>query len=437
MFGRLASILVLMLVFAGCGVPGGGSSTSSGTDNRFKPIDENAVVLWDRQTLETADLIGQIADEFNATRSELPIKVEHLGGYTDINRKVSVSIQARTLPSMAVGYESMTSEYASAGAVVPLDPFIADPEVGISEQDLSDFFPGMLETNVYPQLGGKMYSFPFTKSVLMMYFNKRVLRGAGLDEPPKTWDQFVDQCRRIKEKTGISAYAVDIDCSTLDGMIYSMGGELVVGTETQFDQPPAVQVFEMLATLVKEELAFRIQPGTYDDREEFARDRAAFFFRSSSHRPYTAALLAADPDAWGMAMIPQANPESPVTVLYGGNICIFRTTPEHERTAWEFVKFFTSADVSVRWALGSGYLPIRKSAAEHPDMRAFFDRWEYNRTAFDSLPYARPEPNLAGWQEVRTLVERAAAEVMNGLKSPRDAAQELKRQADAALDSAR
>jgi ABC-type glycerol-3-phosphate transport system substrate-binding protein len=437
MFGRMACFVVLMLLSAGCGVPGGGSSTSSGTDNTFKPVDENAVVLWDRQTLETADLIGQIADEFNASRTGLPVKVEHLGGYTDINRKVSVSIQARTLPSMAVGYESMTSEYARAGAVVPLDPFIADPAVGISEQDLSDFFPGMLETNVYPQLGGKMYSFPFTKSVLMMYFNKRVLRAAGFDEPPKTWDQFLDQCRRIKEKTGISAYAVDIDCSTLDGMIYSMGGDLVLGTETLFDRPPSVQVFEMLATLVKEELAFRIQPGTYDDREEFARDRAAFFFRSSSHRPYTAALLAADPDAWGMAMIPQANPESPVTVLYGGNICIFRTMPEHERTAWEFVKFFTSADVSVRWALGSGYLPIRKSAADHPDMRTFFDRWEYNRTAFDCLPYARPEPNLAGWQEVRTLVERAAAEVMNGLKTPGEAAQELKHRADAALVSAR
>ena len=440
MCGRTKSTTAMFLLAVslsiGCGVPGGGSNKESGAEPVFEPIDRNAAVFWDRQTLETAELITLIADEFNASWSGLPVKVEHLGGYADINRKVSVSIQAGTLPAMAVGYESMTSEYVSAGAVVPLDSYISDPEIGLSKEDLDDFFPGMIETNVYPQLDGKMYSFPFTKSVLMMYFNKRVLRSAGIDEPPKTWDQFLDQCRQVKAKTGISAYAVDIDCSTLDGMIYSMGGELVSGTTTLYDQPPAVKVFELLETLTQEKLAFRIQPGTYDDRDEFARDRAAFFFRSSAHRPYAAALMVADPDAWGMAMIPQADPAHPVTVLYGGNITVFRTTPEQERAAWGFVRFFTSPDVSVRWALGSGYLPIRKSAAEHPDMQAFFDLWTYNRAAFDCLPYARPEPNLAGWQEVRTLVERAASEVMSGLKPAGDAARELKARADAVLSAA-
>jgi multiple sugar transport system substrate-binding protein/sn-glycerol 3-phosphate transport system substrate-binding protein len=387
--------------------------------------------------LETADLITRIAGEFNATWSGLPIKVEHLGEYGDINRKVSVSIQAGALPALAVGYESMTTGYAIAGAAIPLDPFINDPEIGLTQDDLDDFFPGMIETNIYPQLDGKMYSFPFTKSVLMMYFNKRVLASAGIEEPPKTWDEFLEQCRQIKAKTGVSAYAVSIDCSTLDGMIYSMGGELVDGAKTLYDSPAAVSVFELLETMAKEGLAVRIQPGTYDDREEFARGRAAFFFRSSVHRPYTAALMAADPDAWGMAMIPQSNPTRPVTVLYGGNITIFHTTSEQERAAWEFVKYFTSPDVSVRWALGSGYLPLRKSAAEHPDMQAFFTLWDYNRAAFDCLPYARPEPNLAGWQEVRTLVERAAIEVMAGLKPAGDAARELKARADAVLADAR
>ncbi|MCL4692855.1 MAG: ABC transporter substrate-binding protein [Candidatus Hydrogenedentes bacterium] len=437
MYRKLAGFTLLAVVITGCGVPGGPPDTQGTEGTGFRPVDANAALLWDRQTLETAELIGQIADEFNSSRNGMPVKVEHLGGYTDINRKVSVSIQARTLPAMAVGYESMTSEYARARAVVPLDPYIEDPEIGMSEEDLADFFPGMLQSNIYPQLDGGMYSFPFTKSVLMMYFNKRVLRAAGIESPPKTWDEFLAQCRQIKERTGVSAYAVDIDCSTLDGMIYSMGGELVRDTESLFDQPPTIRLFELLATLAKEDLAYRIQPGTYDDREEFARDRAAFFFRSSSHRPYTAALFGANTDDWGMAMIPQANPEAPVTVLYGGNICVFRTTQEHERTAWEFIKHFTSPEISVRWALGSGYLPIRKSAASHPDMQAFFEQWEFNRAAFDCLPYARPEPNLVGWQEVRTLVERAAAEVMNGLKEPAQAAEALKRQADAAIAAAR
>ncbi len=435
----ILSLLSSLVLLAGCGgSPNAAVSQNAGSlsTKLFKPIDENAAVLWDRQTLETADLIARIAEEYNTGRDGLPVRVEHLGGYNDINRKVSVSIQAGALPAMAVGYESMTTEYVRAGAVVSFDEYVHDSDVGLSTRDLDDFFPGVLETNTYPQFGGKMYSFPFTKSVLMLYFNRGVMSAAGIDAPPATWDEFLAQCRQIKAETGTSAYAMDIDCSTIDGMIYSMGGELIDGSETLFDRPASVTVFKLLETLAKEDLAFQIQPGTFDDRDEFARDRAAFFFRSSSHRPYTAALMAATPDAWGLTRIPQVDPERPVTVLYGGNICIFRTTPDQQRVAWGFIKYFTSPDVSVRWALGSGYLPIRKSAAQNPDMQAFFRQWRYNREPFDCLPFARPEPNVAGWQEVRTLVERAASEVMAGLKTGEQAARNLKQQADEALRAA-
>ncbi|MCC6699374.1 MAG: ABC transporter substrate-binding protein [Candidatus Hydrogenedentes bacterium] len=429
-------IAALTGILAGCGNPASESGRGGASPRVFKPIDETAVLFWDRQTLETADLITRIAGEYNAQHGGLPVKVEHLGDYSDINRKLSVSIQARELPAMAVGYDSMTAEYVQAGAAVPLDEYMNDAEVGLTNEDRADFFPGVLATSTNPAFGGKTYSFPFTKSVLVMYFNKKVLRAAGIEAPPKTWDEFLAQCRLIKDKTGQFGYAVDVDCSTIDGMIYSRGGELVRGAESLFDQPASVAVFEYLETLAKEKLAFQIQPGTFDDRDEFTQGRVAFFFRTSSLRPYVAAMMAQDPDGWGIAMIPQAHLEAPATVLYGGNIGIFQTTPEQQRIAWGFIKYFTSPEVSARWALGSGYLPLRKSAADHPDMQAFFKQWEYNRAAFDCLPHARPEPNLAGWQEVRTLVERAGSQVMSGLKTGRQAAMDLKQEADRVLAAA-
>jgi len=146
-------------------------------------------------------------------------------------------------------------------------------------------------------------------------------------------------------------------------------------------------------------------------------------------------LMAARPDEWGMAMIPQADPADPKTVLYGPNICIFNTTEEQQKTAWGFVKHFTSRDTSVRWSLASGYVPIRKSAANHPDIQKYWGMWPYNRAAYDCLQYAKAEPNLAGWQEVRTLVERAESAVISKLKTGRQAAQDLKLQADTALAS--
>jgi len=428
--------ICLAVAVAGCG--GGGEPPDSGPTSaaapRFRPIDTAAAVFWVRQATEVGELLRKLADEYNQDRpaGALPIKVEHVGGYPDIFRKVSASIQARTLPSMSVGYQSMMTEYIQSTAVVALDDFVHDPEMGLSQEELDDFWPVVMETDVYPEYGGKMYSFPFCKSILMLYFNKHVLAEAGLSGPPDTWDEFLDQCRQIKAKTGKYAYAVHVDCSTVDGWIFSMGEEVLVGRKTRYDSPKAVRVFELFETLVQEGLAYQIPPGTYDDEMAFAQDEVAFVFRPSSGRT-NVALLMEDPDKWGMARIPQADPETPRTVLYGPSICIFNTTPEQQQAAWRFVKFFTSSEAPVKWALGTGYLPIRKSAADNPAMQQFWAEWEYNRAAFDCLAFATSEPTVAGWQEVRALVESAQTEVLTGLKPARQAALDLKQKADAVL----
>lgn len=418
----------------GCG-KGPEASSSPGGSRAYKPINSEAAVFWDRQTTETAELLRQLADDYNAGRPQglLPIKVEHVGGYSDIFRKVSASIEAGVLPSLAVAYQSMTAEYVQADAVVALDDLVSDPQNGLSQEDLADFFPVVLETNKYPTYGNKMYSFPFCKSVLMLYFNKDVLAKAGFDQPPRTWDEFLGQCRKVTEVTGKAAYAVNVDCSTIAGMIYSMGGEVVSGTQTQFDSPVGLKVFGLLETLAREKLAYTISPGTYDDEMAFSRDEVAFIMRSSSGKTSTAMLMKGRDAAWGMAAIPQADPAAPSTVLYGPNICLFKTTPEQQAAGWDFTKFFTSPDINVRWALGTGYLPIRKSAAEDARVQEFWAQWPYNKAAYDCLAYARSEPNLAGWQEVRSLVEKAEMEVMTGLKTAQQTTAELKAKADEVL----
>ena len=407
--------------------------TGAPSPREFIPIQPDRVMLWDRQTTETRDLLQAIVQEFNAAHTGLPAEAEYIGGYTEIYKKVSAGIGAGVLPSMAVAYESMTVEYIEAGAVEALDPLVADPACGMGPGDLEDFFPGVLASNRFAQYGNRLYSFPFSKSVLVMYFNKRLLERAGLGEPPRTWEAFVDQCRRIKAATGRHAFAVPVDASLVDAMIYSMGGEVVSGGETRFDAPESVAVFELIGTLIREDLAYQVPPNSFDDENALAQDQLAFTMRTSAGRTHVDRLMGGDSSRWGIATIPQSDPDHPATVLFGGNVVVFNTTPAHERRAWEFISYFTSADVNVRWALTTGYLPIRKSASADPRMRAFWNVWAYNRVPYDNLAFARPEPNLAGWQEVREAIEEALVAVTTQIKSGRQAAADLKVAADVVL----
>lgn len=425
----LAGAMLLAACMPGCG----GAPVPGEAAGAFAPIDESRAIFWDRQTTESAALLRAIAGEFNTAHSGPPVVVERAGGYSEIFRKVSASIRARKLPAMAVSYESMTAEYAAAGAAAPLDPWMADPELGLDAAALEDFFPEVLASNRFDQLDGRMYSFPFAKSVLMLYYNKRVLREAGIAAPPETWAEFLDQCRQVKARTGRHAHAISVDCSTVSAVIFSHGGDVYADGTTRFDQPAAIAAFGLYETLVKEDLAYQITPGTFDDEVALANDQIAFTLRTSSGRASIAYNMGDPTERWGWKRIPQADPTRPATVIFGPNVTIFNTTPEQQRAAWAFVRHFTAPDTAARWAVETGYLPVRRSAIDHPLLQAHWAAWDEARAAYDCLPFARVEPNVIGWQEVRGLVERALTEVITGLKSAEEAARALKPAADAAL----
>jgi len=399
----------------------------------FKPINDSNVVFWDRQTAESAFFIREKAEQFNRLFPGIPIKVERAGGYSEIFRKVSASIQAGYLPAMAVSYESMTSEYIPTGAVIPLDDYIFDSEIGLSEQDITDFFPSVLEANRYKDFGNKMYSFPLAKSVLVLYYNLDVLGEVGLSNPPETWEEFLDYLRLIKQKTGKYGYAISIDCSTVDAMIYSFGGEIVSGRKTLFNSEEAVAVFRFYRRLVEDGLAYLVPPGSFDDQIALAKGEVAFIIRSSSLRISLEQISKEKKFNWGIAKLPHLRDVSPVTVLFGPNITVFNTTEHHQKRAWEFIKFMTSYENVVQWAINTGYVPIRRSSANHPDMIKFWETNPMAKVPFECLEFARPEPNLSGWQQVRDLVESALLEVLTMMDTPENVCTSLKKKADAVL----
>lgn len=422
--------VILAAFFAGCGASGPGTSG----EKHYAPLDKGHAVFWDRQTTESAQLLQDIAAEFNSQWEGIPVKVERSGNYTDIFRKVSASIRAGVLPAMAVSYESMTNEYIAAGAAVNLDSLLHDETLGFSDESIDDFIPGLLDMNRFADHDNGLYAFPFAKSVLLLYYNKKVMAEAGITEPPTTWTEFIEQCRQVKRETGKYAHAVHADCSTVNGMIFSHGGEVLKDGQCLYDSAEALEVFRIYETLAKEDLAWLISPTSYEDNVALAKDELAFVLRSSSGFTDMMLLMEGDTDRWGVAPIPQKDPANPATTLYGPNVCIFNTNEDQIHAAWAFMKHLTAPEVSARWSLGTGYLPVRQSALQQPALQAYWEQWECNRVPYDCLAFARTEPNAAGWQEVRDLVARAVSEIMTGVNTAEKAGPALKTAGDRILE---
>jgi multiple sugar transport system substrate-binding protein len=133
-------------------------------------------------------------------------------------------------------------------------------------------------------------------------------------------------------------------------------------------------------------------------------------------------------------LLPQKDPTKPVTVMFGGNLTLFKTTPLEQAAAWEWIKFFLDRDQTVAWAIKSGYLPLRKSAADHADLKAHWEKEPQAAQAFQLTPYARPEPALPAWQDLREILETALAAVVTARASAKATLEDAARQANRLLD---
>jgi len=393
------------------------------------------LIFWHTQSEDRGELITQIVRDYNATNPPIPVEAIYQGSYDNIYEKTKATLLAGDPPDLAVAYESMIPEYKYLHGVVDLEPLMNDPEIGLSAEEQADIYPGFYESNRYAQFDNALLSFPFTKSLLVFYANEDLVLRAGFERPPRTWEEFVEQCLAMKS-IGKRGYAMDIDASTLDGMFFSHGVDPLVADSgaTRFDDPGVVAVLDMLRMLVKEGGAYQIHSESNEDVREFVEQECAFIIRSSTRAPFLQDNIGAA-FAWSVNPLPRREEVEPVTVLYGANICVFPTTPERERAAWQFIKYFISPEVNARWSVGSGYLPVRKSTQDQPVIQAWFDAHPVNRPLFDLIPLGRVEPTPQGWQEVRSIMQNVTADAIieRGGRTPEQFAQELKVRADAAL----
>lgn len=83
-----------------------------------------------------------------------------------------------------------TGEFASAGWITPLAPFYNDPALADPNLDLDDFFPILLES--FGAWDKKIYGLPFDNYSGLLYYNKCMLKDAGFDRPPDTWQELKD-----------------------------------------------------------------------------------------------------------------------------------------------------------------------------------------------------------------------------------------------------
>ncbi len=388
------------------------------------PTDVIQVRFWNSMGGPLGEALMFLVNEFNETHPGIFINAINMGNYTALSQKLMASLQTGNQPDIAQVFESWTANMIDGDVIVPIEDFIKnDPD--FTEEKLADIYPVFIQSNT---VNGKLVTFPFNKSVRVLYYNKDIFFQNGIDrnKPPKTWDSFLEYCRKLTidaDHNGVNElYGTTLKISAwqFENLLLQAGGEIMSADEKEalFNSKEGVVALEFLTQLLNEDKTAYLSPG-YEGQNDFLAGKVAMYEDSSVSVAY---MIKAGIDFnIGITSIPIEKTKR--NVISGTNIAIFKSDDEKvQNAAWEFIKWFTDTKQTAKWSELTYYMPVRKSAFEVAELKSRLASNPEIAAVYDQLNYASFEPQMSEWFETRKYLEEHVIEkVVRGILSPQKA----------------
>ena len=367
----LAEVL-LAVSFAFAGGSAEQATTSESSDVVTTISNQITIEFWHSFSGDVQlPVIEGLVKEFNDTvGKEKGITVVPVaqGSGPQLYSKVIGAIKAGDVPAVAMTKVIYNEDYVTADASVDLTPYINDSEVGIT--DFDDFFPAFQEESMgYSKEG--IYSLPLAKNVDVVYYNADFFAENGL-VPPKTWDELEVVAQKIYDLTGRAAFGYDNLSYLFQNLCYQYGGAYTnnKGDLLFLEDNAWLEGVTNYADKVWAGI-WRTAGEDYFFSGPFARQTIMMYVGGTVESTY---INMKGPEfKWSAAPIPQANPEDPHALSYDHVIAALSLDGYTEETyaAWEFIKFITSTEASLKITTGTAYMATRNSVLETEEYKTF------------------------------------------------------------------
>lgn len=343
---------------------------------------------------------GNFRTKYQALGADFTVEVmTGTGNYDTLKSNMINAILERKLPNLVQGYPDHVAEYLNGGAIVNLTPYINHSTYGLHGEDaLEDIVESYRLENSQYDAAGTFYSLPFNKSTEILVYNKDALAYAGITDEadiPTTWqgwfaiaDDLIEfgKSKNPDEEDLVKAGAYDSTGNAFITFTRQFGGAYTaINYETFRGQYLWVDNANTTAAMqfVKDNNDIFVTPDFWDQdyaTTPFAEQKVAFAISSSAGARHTQnaidGLPAADKFEFGVAPVPYNadKPENRAVIQQGTNISLVDSgTAEQKLVAWLFMKHLMSTDVTVDFAIETGYLPVRLSGYETERYQAFLD----------------------------------------------------------------
>jgi multiple sugar transport system substrate-binding protein len=238
----LTIVAMLCFIAAGCSR----EPKAEGTSDTLDTSKTYNLTIWHHEPNAQRELPWKLViDAFEEEYPNIEVTAEAVL-WSDYQPKLINAIQTQTAPDLTFNAETTWSSAYQVDGLVPMDEVFAKIDADY------DFFEGCVAGY---RKDGHVYCIPHITLGEVLSYRPSMLAAAGIDSPPKTWAEFVDQAEKLtidkdgdgkidQYGVGISAVRLDLTENTYSALMGTAGVDV-------FDEDgnPAINTPEHIATL--------------------------------------------------------------------------------------------------------------------------------------------------------------------------------------------
>jgi multiple sugar transport system substrate-binding protein len=409
-----AAVLALSATLAACG--GGGSADKASTDPAS--LKGQTIEYWASNQATTIQddqrILEREAAKFTK-QSGVKVNIKVIG-WPDLFNNITTATTSGKGPDVLNIGNTWSASLQATGAFMEFDDN-ALKTIGGKDRFVGTSFEATGAEGQTPT------SVPLYGLSYALFYNKALFKKAGIDAPPKTWTEFVEDAKKLTkppDQYGVTIEGASISESAHFAFILGKQKGVDLFSEDgkpQFDTPQMVEAVKAYVDLIGENKVVRPNDATFNQgpeaSEEFAKGNRAMLI-SQNNTENNLKSQGMKKDAYGVAPVPvfEGSSDPIMTHVAGINVSVFENS-EHKDAALAFVKFLTATEQQVALNQDFGSLPVVTEAQSDPafsdpNLKTFNDILANNAAPMPEIPQEGQMEQFVG-SAMKGLIATAAS----------------------------
>ena len=400
----LGFVLILILVLSAC-------SSSSSSDSKD---DKKEITAWAWNI--NVPVLENAAKEFEKENPDFKLNVVELGR-EDVYSKLTTGLQAggKGLPDIVLVEDDRVQGY-----------FESFPEafMNVSDEGFGDHKDkfATYKIDLLTQEDGNIYGFPFDAGPTGVFYRTDYFDEAGVNpDDIKTWDDFIEAGKTIKDKVGVDMIGLDLNGDDgLYRMIMNQQGSLYFDDKGKIDfqsdaSKNAMDVLKKIndAKLIKNTVGWDAWISAMANGDVATAPSGAWLSGSLTQQ-------AADSSGkWGVFQLPSVEEGGNRAANLGGSNYVILDSSENKDEAYKFMEYFSTSDKAQLDAMAGGLFPSLNTIYDNEVFTAedkYFSNqpiWQLFTDEMNDIPSVNYTSNYTLAQDE---AEKAQSEIFNGGK---------------------